>query len=270
MILRSPAKINLFLNIIKKRNDSYHNIETYFQFVNLYDEITLDATTGSKINFSSNSDLICDDDNLCVKAAKILKNYVAGGFDYNVSIKLLKNIPIGGGLGGGSSNAASVLLGLNDLWKCDLKKEELLSLGEKLGSDVPVFINGFSAYGENTGNQLTNYSFDKKYFLIVDPGIHVSSKIMYEKYEIKDCIKRINLDNMHQNIGFNSFENLLCKENSEIKDLLQILRRFGNGSVSGSGGCLFSMFDDEDGAKNISKHISDKYRTYIVHSLNRI
>ena len=90
MILRSPAKINLFLNIIKKRNDSYHNIETYFQFVNLYDEITLDAITGSKINFSSNSDLICDDDNLCVKAAKILKNYVAGGFDHNVSIKLSK------------------------------------------------------------------------------------------------------------------------------------------------------------------------------------
>ena len=270
MILKSPAKINLFLNIVNKRNDGYHDIETYFQLINLYDEITLDVIPGSKINFSSNSDLLCDHNNLCVKAAEILKNHVLVGHDHNVSIKLLKNIPIGGGLGGGSSNAASVLLGLNDLWKCNLKKEELLSLGEKLGSDVAVFINGFSAYGKNTGNHLTNYNFEKKYFLIVDTRIHVSSKIMYEKYKIKDCIKHINLDNMHLNIGFNSFENLLCKEYSEIKDLLKILRRFGNGSVSGSGGCLFSMFEDEDSAKNISKHIPDKYCTYIVHSLNRI
>ena len=144
MILKSPAKINLFLNIVNKRNDGYHDIETYFQLINLYDEITLDVISGSKINFSSNSDLLCDDNNLCVKAAEILKNHVLVGHEHNASIKLLKNIPIGGGLGGGSSNAASVLLGLNDLWKCNLKKEELLSLGEKLGSDVPVFINGFS------------------------------------------------------------------------------------------------------------------------------
>ena len=270
MILKSPAKINLFLNIVKKRNDGYHDIETYFQFVNLYDEITLDIIPGSKIIFSSSNDRISDNDNLCVKAAEILKEYVAISSDLNVSIKLLKNIPIGGGLGGGSSNAASVLLGLNKLWKCNLEKKELLFLGEKLGSDVPVFINGFSAYGEKTGTDLTSFSLEKKYFLIVDPKIHVSSKKMYEKFEIKDCIKHINLDNMHQNIGFNSFESLLCEENPEIEDLLRILRKFGNGSVSGSGGCLFSMFEDEDSAKNISKHIPDKYCTYIVHSLNRI
>jgi len=139
MILKSPAKINLFLNIVKKRNDGYHDIETYFQFVNLYDEITLDIIPGSKIIFSSSNDRISDNDNLCVKAAEILKEYVAISSDLNVSIKLLKNIPIGGGLGGGSSNAASVLLGLNKLWKCNLEKKELLFLGEKLGSDVPVF-----------------------------------------------------------------------------------------------------------------------------------
>jgi len=115
MILKSPAKINLFLNIVKKRNDGYHDIETYFQFVNLYDEITLDIIPGSKIIFSSSNDRISDNDNLCVKAAEILKEYVAISSDLNVSIKLLKNIPIGGGLGGGSSNAASVLLGLNKL-----------------------------------------------------------------------------------------------------------------------------------------------------------
>lgn len=270
MILKSPAKINLFLNIVKKRNDGYHDIETYFQFVNLYDEITLDIITGSKISFSSNNDLISNNDNLCVKAVEIFKKYIGISPGLNVSIKLLKNIPIGGGLGGGSSNAASVLLGLNKLWQCNLEIKELLLLGKKLGSDVPVFINGFSAYGEKTGTDLTSFNIEKKYFLIVDPKIQVSSKKMYEKYEIKDCVKHINLDNMHENIGFNSFERLLCDENPEIEDLLIILRKFGNGSVSGSGGCLFSIFENEDSAKNIRKHIPEKYSTYIVHSLNRI
>ena len=270
MLLKSPAKINLFLNIVKKRNDGFHNIETYFQIISLFDEIILNIIPGTKIDFTSDNIFMSCDDNLCVRAAELLRNYVEGGVNLNASIRLLKNIPVGGGLGGGSSNAAFVLLGLNELWKCNLKKNELLDLGEKLGSDVPIFINGFSAYGEKKGTDLTEYGLEKKYFLIVDSGIHVSSKTMYEKYKIKDCIKHINLDNMHQNIGYNSFEDLLCSENPEVEDLLKILRKHNNGAVSGSGGCLFSMFDDEASAKNISKFIPNKYQTYIVHSLNRI
>ena len=269
MILKSPAKINLFLNVVNKRKDEYHNIETYFQFVNLYDKIILHPISGSTIKFRTNIKSLLSN-NICIKAAELLRNSVSNNEKLNVSIELIKNIPIGGGLGGGSSNAASVLLGLNDLWNCNLKKSELIDLGAKLGSDVPVFINGFSAYGKGTGTSLTEYKLDKKYFLIVDPKIHVSSKIMYGKYKIKDCIKHINLDNMHEYIGFNSFESLLCDEYSEIKDILDILRTNNNCSVSGSGSCLFSIFDDEIKAKNARELLPKKYQTYVVHSLNNI
>jgi len=267
MILKSPAKINLFLNITKKRSDNYHDIETYFQLISLYDQISLELISGSQIVFNTNIESLCNNNNLCVKAAELLRSQLDNKLECNVAIKLSKNIPVGGGLGGGSSNAASVLLGLNQLWDCKLSVSELSKLAVKLGSDVPVFIDGFSSYAEGTGCILTRHKYEKKYFLVVFPGFHVSSEYMYSKYKIKDCIKRINLDNMHQNIGFNSFEDLLCVEHPEIKDLLGILRKDGNGSVSGSGSCLFSMFDDEISATNASKNIPSNCQTYIVHSL---
>ena len=269
-VLKSPAKINLFLNIIDKRVDNFHNIETYFQLVSLYDYRSLDIIDGTKIEIKSNQKSLANHNNICVKAAELLREDV--GIKLNTSICLIKNIPIGGGLGGGSSNAATVLLGLNDLWKCNLSKKRLLNLGEKLGSDVPLFINGYSAFGEGTGISLTKikYFSKKQYILIINPGIHVSSKIMYSKYIINDCIKRVNLDNMLHHIGFNSFEDLLCKEHPEIKELLDILREQGIGAVSGSGSCIFSVFEDENQAKYVSELVPKKYQTYIVHSLDRI
>ena len=268
--LKSPAKINLFLNIINKRKDNYHDIETYFQLINLYDEISLKLIPGNKIKFTSNSNKLSNTDNLCIDAAVLLRNYIRKEKSLNVSIDLQKNIPIGGGLGGGSSNAASILLGLNNLWKCNLSINELSDLGKTLGSDVPVFINGYSAFGKDTGTSLIKHDLEKKYFLIVYPGIEVSSKVMYQNFKINDYINHINLDNMHEYIGFNSFEDLLCSRYHEISDLLGILRKYNNGSVSGSGSCLFSIFDDEESAIKISGCLPKKYQTYVVHSLNTI
>jgi 4-diphosphocytidyl-2-C-methyl-D-erythritol kinase len=268
--IKSPAKINLFLNIVNKRKDGFHDIETYFQLINLYDEIHLDYYSGSSIKFFSNNDNLSITDNLCIRAAKLLKDYANLNTNTGATIKLNKNIPIGAGLGGGSSNAASVLLGLNNLWKCKLSEKELFRLGKSLGSDVPVFIGGSSAYGTDTGATLIKHEVEKKFFLIIYPKIEVSSKEMYSKYKIKDCIKHINLDNMHQNIGFNSFEDLLCCEYRQIKELLSLLREHNNGFVSGSGSCVFSIFDDEKKAKQVSEFIPKIYQTYIVHSINRI
>ena len=272
MILKSYAKINLFLNIVNKRDDGFHNIETFFQFISLYDEISFSKSTDRFIKFSSNNKLLSDKENLCIDAASLLRDYVDKKNKLGVSINLKKNIPIGGGLGGGSSNAATVLLGLNKLWKCNLKKDDLVDLGKNLGSDVPVFIEGFSAFGQDIGTSLKRYDYikKKKFFVIVNPNIYSSSKIMYNEYEINDCIKHINLDNMHLNIGFNSFENLLCEKYPEIVEILGILRKNGNGAISGSGSCLYSIFDDENSALNTIKLIPRKYQTYIVHSLNRI
>ena len=270
MVLNSPAKINLFLNILKKRDDGYHDIQTYFQFIDLYDRITITENSTNDITFKSNNSDIDIEDNLCCKAVKILQEKIGCQKNRGVDIYLEKNIPIGAGLGGGSSNAASILIGLNKLWMCNLSKNELAIMGEKLGADVPAFINGVPAYATGIGTNLRNFSIEKKFFLVVYPLIDISTTKMYQSYLPEDLVKHINIDNMCENIGFNSFEPLLCKEYPEIKETLSIMRENSNGYVSGSGSCLFSIFDNEEDAKKAREFVSKSYQTYIVHSINNI
>ena len=145
MILKSPAKINLFLNIIGKRKDGYHDIQPFFQLINLFDEIHISEISSSGVVFKSNNEDIDPNDNLCISAANLLYKKIGRNSTKGIEIDLQKNIPIGAGLGGGSSNAASVLQGLNKLWECNLSKKELISIGKEFGADVPAFINVSSA-----------------------------------------------------------------------------------------------------------------------------
>ena len=174
MILKSPAKINLFLNILRKRDDGFHEIQTFFQFINLYDQITISETSSKNIIFTSNNSDIDPKNNLCLKAVEIFQEKIGNNSRKNVEIFLEKNIPIGAGLGGGSSNAASILTGLNQLWACNLSKNDLATMGEKLGADVPAFINGVPAYATGIGSNLQNFSLENKFFLVVYPLINVS------------------------------------------------------------------------------------------------
>ena len=270
MILKSPAKINLFLNIIGKRKDGYHEIQTYFQLINLFDEIHISEISNSGVIFKSNNENINPNDNLCITAANLLSKKIGRNSIKGIEIDLQKNIPIGAGLGGGSSNAASVLLGLNKLWECNLSKKDLISIGKELGADVPVFINGSSAYAKGIGSEIEDFYVQAKFFLLVYPLINVSTNEMYKKFSIGDCITDINLDNMHENIGFNSFEAILCEEYPEINSTLSLMRKHNNGYVSGSGSCLYSIFDKEEDARNARELFPSEYQTYIVHSLNKV
>ena len=270
IILKSPAKINLFLNILGKRDDGFHEIQTFFQFINLYDQITISETSNKNIVFKSNNSDIDPNNNLCLKAVEILQEKIGKKIRKNVEIFLEKKIPIGAGLGGGSSNAAAILTGLNQLWMCNLSKNDLAAMGEKLGADVPAFINGVPAYATGIGSNLQNFSIENKFFLVVYPLINVSTAKMYQKYVPESSAKQINIGNIHENIGFNSFEPLLCKEYPEIKETLSIMRKSYNGYVSGSGSCLFSVFDNKEDAKKAKEFIPKSYQTYIVHSINNI
>ena len=270
MILKSPAKINLFLNILGKRDDGFHEIQTFFQFINLYDQITISETSSKNIIFTSNNSDIDPKNNLCLKAVEIFQEKIGNNSRKNVEIFLEKNIPVGAGLGGGSSNAASILTGLNQLWACNLSKNDLANMGEKLGADVPAFINGVTSYATGIGNNLQNFSLENKFFLVVYPLINVSTAKMYQKYLPESSVKQINIENIRENIGFNSFEPLLCEEYPEIKETLSIMRKNYNGYVSGSGSCLFSIFDKEEDAKKAQEFIPKSYQTYIVHSINNI
>ena len=177
MTYLSPAKINLFLHITSKRVDGYHNIQTIFQLLDYCDEISVDYRDDGVINRISGNDSIPYNQDLMIRSANILKKMTEskGGVD----IGIVKKIPMGGGLGGGSSNAATVLIALNKLWNLNLYKEELMDIGQNLGADVPVFVNCLSSWGEGIGEILTPISLQKYFYLIVSINKHISTKEIF-------------------------------------------------------------------------------------------
>ena len=173
----SPAKINLFLHVISKRADSYHNLQTIFQLLDFGDEISFNYRKDGQINRIYGNEEIPQDKDLILRSANILKE-ISGTKD-GVDIGVIKNIPTGSGLGGGSSNAATVLIVLNDLWNLKLSKSELLKIGQTLGSDVPIFISGQSSWAEGIGEILTPISLPKYFYLVVSIDKHISTQEIF-------------------------------------------------------------------------------------------
>ena len=171
MTYLSPAKINLFLHVTSKRADGYHNLQTIFQLLDYYDEISLDYREDGAINRISGNEGIPQDQDLVLRSATILKKI--SGSKGGVDISIAKKIPMGGGLGGGSSNAATVLIALNKLWNLSLSKEELMAIGQNIGADVPVFVNCHSCWGEGIGEILTPISLPKYFYLIAVSYTHL-------------------------------------------------------------------------------------------------
>jgi len=181
LVLPAPAKLNLFLHITGRREDGYHQLQTVFQLLDYSDEIQLKLTEDGSIKRSSQSDAetlnISFENDLCVKAAKLMQQRQSehSSITNGVEINLNKLLPIGGGIGGGSSDAATVLLGLNQLWDCKLNIDELADMGKQLGADVPVFVRGFSSWAEGIGEQLTPLNLDEHWFVVIHPNIFAST-----------------------------------------------------------------------------------------------
>ena len=177
MTYLSPAKINLFLHITSKRDDGYHNLQTIFQLLDFYDEIDFSLRDDGKINrISGNEDILISND-LMIKSAKKLKQYRQT--NCGVDIKIIKKIPAGGGLGGGSSNAATTLIALNKLWNLGLTNTELISIGKDIGADVPVFIEGRSAWAEGIGEILTPLNLPEYFYLVVSINKQISTREIF-------------------------------------------------------------------------------------------
>ena len=165
----APAKINLFLHITSKRADGYHNLQTIFQLLNFSDEVTFSLRNDGEIKRIYGNETISPDKDIILRSAHTLKKY--SKTKAGVDIGVIKKIPTGSGLGGGSSNAATVLIALNDLWNLKLPKSELLDIGQTLGADIPVFVNGYSAWAEGKGDILTPMNLPKKFYLVVPAKI---------------------------------------------------------------------------------------------------
>ena len=260
----SPAKLNLFLHITGRRENGYHELQSIFQLIDLYDwlEFTPIELNEIQINGLNSVDL---QQNLIFKATEILKPYAKKPTGLNISIE--KNIPMGAGLGGGSSNAATTLIVVNKLWQCGLTIEQLADLGVKLGADVPIFVHGLNAWAEGIGEHLTFIDLDQKKFIVLKPDCFISTQLLFSQKSLtrdtkptKFCAYQLTPSNFG-----NNFEPLARNLYPEVNEAMQYLDQFGKAKLTGTGACVFIEVTEKMNVDDILKNAPCK--SYLVSSL---
>tara|TARA_B110001469_G_scaffold103265_1_gene101685 strand:- start:306 stop:1175 length:870 start_codon:yes stop_codon:yes gene_type:complete len=266
----APAKLNLFLKIISKRSDGYHNLQSIFQNIDLYDEIYIRLREDGKINIDNTVVLGPKELDLGYKAAKILLE----GTEFGVDIIINKKIPIGSGLGGGSSNAATILMVLNSICSLNFKKNKLMELGLKLGADVPFFIFGNNAWVEGVGDKLRPISIPEATFFICIPDLSISTQSIFNSFELTKASIPLKIptyfDAESYNLATNDLERTVIKKHREIADLLLWLKNFGFARMSGSGSSVFIKVKDDAEARLIDndKGKPKNIKSFIVKGLS--
>ena len=254
--LNSPAKLNLNLSVLRKRIDGMHEIKTRFQLINLSDEVLIKKTSSKSISVKTNlAPSIENKKNLVFSAIKLLSDHI--GKEIHCEVDIVKNIPLGGGLGGGSSNAATALIGINFLFELGLTSKELMKLGEKLGADVPFFIFGKNAFASGIGEILSEDSknIDDKYLLLF-PQIHSSTKELFSKWDgLNKSAQKSLLDNEE-----NSFLPIFLDQNQEVKIIFHELCKNNSFKLSGTGSTIFCTYDDISEIEKTLKKIPSKWR----------
>jgi 4-diphosphocytidyl-2-C-methyl-D-erythritol kinase len=254
--LNSPAKLNLNLSVLGKRIDGMHEIKTRFQLINLYDEVMIKKTLSKSISVKTNlAPSIENKKNIVFSAIKLLSDYI--GKEIHCEVDIVKNIPLGGGLGGGSSNAATALIGINFLFKLGLTSKELMQLGEKLGADVPFFILGKNAFASGIGEILLkdNRNIDNKYLLLF-PQIHSSTKELFSKWDgLNKSAQKSLLDNEE-----NSFLPIFLDQNRDVKIIFHELCKSNSFKLSGTGSTIFCAYNDISEIEKTLKKIPSKWR----------
>jgi len=267
MKLLAPAKLNLFLHITGRRDDGYHLLQTIFQFLDYSDEITLSFRDDGRIKRLSGLASVRDEDDLVVRAARLLKQYTKTAYGADISVN--KKLPIGGGLGGGSSDAATVLLGLNQLWSCDLMIDELAELGLKLGADVPVFVRGHAAWAEGVGEQLEAIILPEPWFVVVHPNIFVSTaEIFADKGLTRDC-EPFKIARFLEGQGSNVFEPVVRNKHSEVAEALDWLSAYSPARLTGSGSCLFAKFPNKNVAQSVLNELPSRWQGFVAKGVNK-
>lgn len=267
LTLRSPAKLNLALHIIGRRDDGYHLLQTVFQLIDLCDELRFLPDPGDEIRLRESLPGVPDNANLILRAAALLRPHRqrSGGW----CISLQKHIPLGGGLGGGSSNAASTLLALNQLWQCGLTLDELAVLGLQLGADVPVFVHGRNAIGEGIGEVLQPLELPVCWYLIVHPGCAVNTAVIFKDPELTRDTPPMTIAGLLAGTAHNDCEAVTRKRYPDVDQALAWLSRFGRARMSGTGGSVFATFPDEKAAQSAGMQVPAPWRWYVARSVHR-
>lgn len=262
----APAKLNLFLHIVGKRDDGYHLLQTVFQFIDHGDSLYFETRPDKTIDLNPPLASVSNDDNIIVKAAKALQTY--GKCTQGANIRLEKRLPMGGGLGGGSSDAATTLLALNKLWKTGLNKQELMDIGLTLGADVPVFIYGHSAWAEGVGEQLKDVTPPEHWYLVIFPNIHINTGTIFSSVELTRDKLPIKIRDFLNGSTENVCEPVVSALYPEVKEALTWLDKFSEAKLTGTGACIFASFESEQAAQDVAEQVPDKWQAFAARGLN--
>ncbi len=268
----SPAKLNLFLYITGQRRDGYHDLQTLFQFLDYGDTLSIEPRTDGKIRLLTPVEGVAESDNLIVRAAKLLQQAAterdslpAGS---GADIRIDKRLPMGGGLGGGSSNAATVLVALNHLWGCGLSADALATLGLTLGADVPVFVHGHAAFAEGVGEELTPVDPPEKWYLVAHPGVHISTPAIFNDPDLpRNTLKRPINTLLNCEFG-NDCEVIARKRFREVDAALSWLLEYAPSRLTGTGACVFAEFDSESSARQVLEQAPEWLQGFVARGVN--
>jgi 4-diphosphocytidyl-2-C-methyl-D-erythritol kinase len=263
----APAKLNLFLHVTGRRADGYHTLQTMFRFVDICDEVGFRLREDDGIHRLAPIAGIDEDQDLTLRAARLLQ--LTSGCRLGVDIDIDKRLPMGGGLGGGSSDAATTLMVLNKMWSLGLSRNRLQQIALQLGADVPVFVFGRSAFGEGVGERLQAIELDPAWYLILVPQVTVSTAEIFAARELTRNTKAIRIAALSVGQGHNDLQPVACKRFPEIARHLNWLGKFGKAAMTGSGACVFSAFDSELEARSVFDRLPADMKGFVARGLNR-
>ncbi|MFA5241808.1 MAG: 4-(cytidine 5'-diphospho)-2-C-methyl-D-erythritol kinase [Sulfuricella sp.] len=263
----APAKLNLFLHVVGRRPDGYHLLQSVFRFIDYGDSLRFSLRGDGQVVRKTELDGVAPDKDLVVRAARLLQEHT--GCTQGVEIAVEKRLPMGGGLGGGSSDAATTLLALNRLWQLNLPRTQLQQLGLQLGADVPVFIFGESAFAEGVGEHLQPIHLPPAWYVVLIPPVSVPTAEIFAAPELTRNTTSIKIPLLLTADLRNDLQALVCRRYPEVAEYLDWLGQHGTARMTGSGACVFAEFGSEDEASQVLRRKPAEWRGFVARGLDR-
>lgn len=263
----APAKLNLMLRIVGRRSDGYHLLQTVFQFIDLADRVYFDLRPDPSVRRANAVAGVREDDDLVVRAARLLQR--SAGVGRGVDIRVDKRIPMGAGLGGGSSDAATTLVVLNRLWKCGLTPDQLATLGLQLGADVPVFVHGHAAWAEGVGESLVDIDLPTPVYLLLAPAVHVETGKVFQDPELTRNSGTTTIRDFLAGEHSNDCLAVVRKRYPEVAQAFDWLDEFAQARLTGTGACVFAEVASRDEGEALLQRLPAKTAGFVVRGLNR-
>jgi len=266
LTLPAPAKLNLMLHVLGRREDGYHELQTLFQFLDHGDELTFARREDGQIRLLSDLPGVDHESNLIVRAARLLQQL--GDDVPGADITLVKRLPMGGGIGGGSSDAATTLLGLNRLWNLGLDLDRLAQLGLSLGADVPVFVRGHAAFAEGVGERLQAVELPEPWYLVAVPQVSVSTAEIFSDPELTRNTPPITVRSLLAGGGHNDCQPVVEKRYPQVRNALSLLNKFVPARMTGTGACVFGSFPNEGEADKVRRQLPATLPSFVARGSN--